>query len=239
VEPWSIRAVNLPEHADNPVHTEAGGRAAGFGGAVVAGTTVYAYLTRPAAQAWGVDWVTGGGADVRFRAPVLADEPIDILPVEPDHDRWTVEARGAGTVRAVATFRRRAEPPGPPAGERLEPLVAEMSDRWTGYAARAGEDLALYGDGRLVHPVVWPSLANRVVARQLVDGPWIHTRSVIRHLGPVHPGDAVLVEAWLVDRHDSRAGERAVADVRMSVEGRAVAAVEHEAIVRPRSPDPA
>ncbi|MDW3220041.1 MAG: hypothetical protein R8F63_15615 [Acidimicrobiales bacterium] len=52
LEPWSIAAVNLAEHADNPVHTEAGGRAAGYDGAVVAGTTIYAYLTRPAAAAW-------------------------------------------------------------------------------------------------------------------------------------------------------------------------------------------
>ena len=42
-------AVNLPEHADNPVHTVEGGLAAGYDGAVVAGTTVFAYLTRPVA----------------------------------------------------------------------------------------------------------------------------------------------------------------------------------------------
>ena len=41
MKPWSINAVNLPEHDDNPVHTIAGGLAAGFGGAVVAGATIF------------------------------------------------------------------------------------------------------------------------------------------------------------------------------------------------------
>jgi acyl dehydratase len=234
VEPWSIRVVNLPEHADNPVHTEAGGRAAGFGGAVVAGTTVYAYLTRPVAAAWGRDWVATGAAEVRFRAPVLADEPIDIVPRAGDDGAWTIEARGGGTVRALATVERGHRAPPVPAGQRLDPLVAELGDRWAGYAARAGEDLALYGAEGIVHPVVWPSLANRIFAVQLVDGPWVHTRSVIRHLDVARPGEVALVEAWLVERFDSRAGERARVDVRVSVDGRPVATIDHEAIIRPR-----
>ncbi|SVB41331.1 uncharacterized protein METZ01_LOCUS194185, partial [marine metagenome] len=39
---WSVRARNLPEHARNPIHTDEGGRAAGFDAALVAGVTVYA-----------------------------------------------------------------------------------------------------------------------------------------------------------------------------------------------------
>ena len=39
---WSVQARNLPEHASNPIHTDEGGRAAGFDAALVAGVTVYA-----------------------------------------------------------------------------------------------------------------------------------------------------------------------------------------------------
>ena len=92
LEPWAIAAVNLAEHADNPVHTEAGGLAAGYDGAVVAGTTIYAYLSRPAAAAWGEDWVLGGTATVRFRCPVLADEQVNVEPIDAT-DGWTIEAR--------------------------------------------------------------------------------------------------------------------------------------------------
>ena len=224
---WSIAAVNLPEHADNPVHTVEGGRAAGYDGAVVAGTTVFAYLTRPVAEAWGREWVVGGGHEVWFRGPVLADERVTVAG-GPDEVTATVGAR----LCARLVPERRAEPPHEPMGDRLEPLVVELDDRWTGYAARAGEDLTLYDEMDLVHPVVWPSLANRVFATQLVDGAWVHTRSRIRHLGEVAPGATVVVESWELDRFSTRTGERAVVDMRMTVEGRLVGAVEHEAIVR-------
>ena len=125
-----------------------------------------------------------------------------------------------------------SEAPAEPTGERLEPLVVELGDRWAGYAMRAGEDLGLYADEGLVHPSVWPTLANRVFATQLVDGAWVHTRSRIRHRGAVAPGDTVVVESWEIDRFSTRSGERAVVDMRMTVDDRLVCAVEHEAIVR-------
>lgn len=230
---WSIGAVNLAEHADNPVHTRDGGLAAGYTGAVVAGTTVYAYLTRPAAQAWGVPWVGGGTAAVRFHAPVIEDDHVDVVPVEHAPGRWAIEARTpAGVCATLLVGLAPAAPPRVPTGERLEPLVEVLGDRWAGYAGRIGEDLDLYSASDIVHPVVWPSLANRVFATQLVDGAWVHTRSRIRHLGVAAPGDTALVEGWLVDRFTTRAGERAVVDVRISVDNRSVAAIEHEAIVR-------
>jgi len=72
---WSVQARNLPEHASNPIHTDEGGRAAGFDAALVAGVTVYAYVTRPIVEAWGPGWLAEGGATVEFLAPVQADGP--------------------------------------------------------------------------------------------------------------------------------------------------------------------
>lgn len=227
--PWSIRAVNLAEHADNPVHTVAGGLAAGFDGAVVAGTTIYAYLTRPAAAAWGEEWVARGGAEVRFMGPVLADEALEIQP-----DGQELLANVDGVAKASCRVTRREERPvstDPPDGDRLEPLVVELGDRWTGYAARAGEGLGLYADRGIVHPVVWPSLANRVFAMQLVTGPWVHTRSRIVHQGLAAPGEVAVIESWVTRRFTTRSGERAVAEVRITVDDRPVAVLEHEAIV--------
>ncbi len=224
---WTIEAVNLPEHADNPVHTVEGGKAAGYDGAVVAGTTIFAYLTRPVAEAWGREWVTGGGHEVWFRGPVLADETV-LVGGGPDEVTATVGDR----LCARLVPERRSTPPHEPMGDRLEPLVVELGDRWAGYAARAGEDLPLYAAEHLVHPAVWPSLANRVFATQLVDGAWVHTRSRIRHLGAAAPGDTVVVESWELDRFSTRSGERAIVDMRMTVDDRLVCAVEHEAIVR-------
>ena len=80
LETWTVLARNLPEHADNRIHTDAGARAAGFPAALVAGVTTYAYLTHPIVAAWGLDWVANGGGEVRFDAPVFDHEDGDVHP---------------------------------------------------------------------------------------------------------------------------------------------------------------
>ena len=40
---WSIAAVNLPEHADNPVHTVEGGLAAGYDGVAGVGAPLISH----------------------------------------------------------------------------------------------------------------------------------------------------------------------------------------------------
>ena len=73
---WTVRARNLPEHARNPIHTDAGAQAAGFPRALVAGVTTYAYLTHPVVAAWGESWLGGGAAEVRFRRPLFDGDDV-------------------------------------------------------------------------------------------------------------------------------------------------------------------
>jgi acyl dehydratase len=232
---WSVQARNLPEHASNPIHTDEGGRAAGFDAALVAGVTVYAYLTRPIVEAWGPGWLADGGALVEFLAPVQAGDPVDCVPATPTET-------GSVEVMALVDGESRARCtawPGPPdvAGqdrpldERLEPHVEPLIGGWADYGLRAGDDLDLYAEAGIVHPAVWPALANGVVTRHLVDGAWIHTRSRIRHHGVARVGAVATVQATVVDRFDTRSGTRAVLDVTISADGSLVATIEHEAIV--------
>ena len=106
-----------------------------------------------------------------------------------------------------------------------------MTGGWADYGLRAGDDLGLYAEDGIVHPAVWPALANGVMTRHLVDGAWVHTRSRIRHHGIAHVGATATVQATVVDRFESRSGRRAVLDVAISVDGALVATIEHEAIV--------
>jgi acyl dehydratase len=232
---WSVQARNLPEHASNPIHTDEGGRAAGFDAALVAGVTVYAYLTRPIVEAWGPGWLADGGALVEFLAPVQARDLIDCVPEAPT-EAGSVEVMalvgGGERVRCTAW-------PGPPdwtdrgrpLHEQLEPHEEPLTGGWADYGLRAGDDLGLYAEDGIVHPAVWPALANGVMTRHLVDGAWIHTRSRIRHHGIAHVGATATVQATVVDRFESRSGRRAVLDVAISVDGALVATIEHEAIV--------
>ncbi len=228
--PWSATAPNLPEHGDNPIHTDAGARAAGYPRAVVAGTTVYAHMTHPPAAAWGLDWLGRGGAEVRFLDAVLADDQVDYTVAAAD-GAWVVEARTGGAVRASCRVWTEATVAPPSSGEPLEPMTFTLDPPWAAYGIRAGDDLGLYHEHDVVHPAAWPSLANRVMRTQLVRGPWIHTRSHIAHVGLARPASTAVVESTVIDRYTTRMGRRAVVDVRISVDGRPVCALEHEAIV--------
>ncbi len=227
---WSAIAPNLEEHRDNPIHTDAGAREAGYPAALVAGTTVYALLIHPPAAAWGLDWIAGGGSEVRFVDAVLADDQVECV-VSGEGDRWVVDARSRGAVRATCTVRRAAAPPEVRDGEELPPLTVVLDDHWAGYGARSGDDLTIYDEGSIVHPSVWPCLANRMMKLHLVSGPWIHTRSSIVHLGAASRGSSATVRAAVVDRFETRTGKRAVVDMRISADGVDVCAIEHEAIV--------
>ena len=223
---WSTTAVNLPEHADNPIHTDAGARAAGFESALVAGVTTYAYLTHVPATAWGLDWIGHGGAEVRFLRPVLAGDRVDCLV----GDDGRVVASVDGEERVAATFVERAPTVERRDGDLLEPVELVLGARWADYGVRSGDDCPLYLRESIVHPTTWPRIANGICHTQLVVGSWIHTRSRITHLGLALIGSTVRAESRLVDRFDSRSGVRSVIDVWITADGTPVAHLEHEAI---------
>jgi acyl dehydratase len=65
-----VRARNLFPDSSNRIHDDAVARQHGFAGALVAGVTIYGYLTRIAVEAWGIDWLRRGTATVRFTRPI-------------------------------------------------------------------------------------------------------------------------------------------------------------------------
>lgn len=232
LQTWTTTAVNLPDHADNPVHTDAGARAAGFERALVAGTTVYAYMTHPVVSAWGTDWLAAGGGEVRLRQPVFDRDTVDCTVAAVDgHDGPAIRAEVAGEVRATLALWRERAAPAMRDGESLSPLAVELTEDHVDYGLRAGDDHVVYTQQRIVPPVTWATLANQVFLQNLVTGPWVHVRSKIFHQGLARIGETVAIESVLVKRFDTRAGERALVDMRFVVDGAAVCTVEHEAIV--------
>lgn len=230
LESWSTTAINLPDHADNKIHTDEGAQAAGFERALVAGTTVYAYMTHPAAAAWGTDWLSSGGGEVRLRRPVFDQDRVECL-ISHEGDNPVVTATVGGDARATLELWRSVEAPAMRDGDELEPVDITLNDTYLDYGARCGDDLTLYAEERIAHPVTWANLANRVFVRNLVTGPWIHTRSKIYHEGLAPAGSHIHVAANLLERFDSRAGERALVDMRVYANDEPVATIEHEAII--------
>lgn len=230
---WSIVAQNLPEHARNPIHTDAGAQAAGFPRALVAGVTTYAYMTHPLVVAWGEDWLTRGGGEIRFRRPVFDQDVLRCVPVfednavlveaitsEPEQPRAIFRAvRDGGEVKPLRD------------GEVLPSKEFELIDTFScDYGSRAGDEFPFYADRGLVHPAVWPALANDIVYNSVARGSWVHMRSIIRHHATAKVGATAELRSVVVRRFESH-GERAVLDVHIVVEGQVVASLEHEAIV--------
>jgi hypothetical protein len=232
LQDWQVVAQNLPEHARNPIHTDAGAQAAGFPRALVAGVTTYAYLTHVPTAAWGLEWVAGGGGEVRFRRPVFDadlvrcrtvagdDCLIEAVTDEPDQPRATFHVVRTG--EALTPLR---------AGEELPEKRVRLTGEWgSDYGVRAGDPLALCPDAGVVHPAVWPALANHLVHTEVARGSWIHTRSIVRHHALAAAGGEAIVRGTVVRRFQSH-GERAVLDVHIEVDGAVVASLEHEAII--------
>ena len=230
---WSVIAQNLPEHARNPIHTDEGAQAAGFARALVAGVTTYAYLTHPVVAAWGLPWVRNGGGEVRFRRPVFALDHLRCAPIVDDNE-LSIHALTNEPEQPRAVFqvvRSSADPVAMRHGEPLADTHIPLAGEWgSDYGSRAGDDFALFAQHGIVHPAVWPALANHVVHTSVARGSWIHTRSIVRHHALARAGAIADVSAVVVRRFESH-GERAVLDVQISVEGVLVATLEHEAIV--------
>ncbi len=246
-QPWTITARNLAEHARNPIHTDAGAQAAGFPRALVAGVTTYAYLTHPVAAAWGMDWVTRGGGEVRFRRPVFDGDTLGCIP----SDSSAVDGAGESLDGVAEIHAITGEPEQPRAvftavlnsaaardlraGEMLPDIEIELSGEWgADYGERAGDPFPLYREHGIVHPAVWPAIANQVVHTQVARGSWIHTRSIISHHGLARVNTRVNVRSRVVRRFEAH-GERAILDVEIRSigpdSGQVLATLEHEAIV--------
>lgn len=234
--PWSIVARNLPDHASNPIHTDAGARAAGFPRALVAGVTTYTYCVHPIAEHWGLEWARSGSAEVSFASPVFDAETLSFPVTFDGADNLHLEVRVDRSDRPLVQVDSRRLASSRPIRSRgetetLEPMTVDLDGEFDPrYAARAGDDLDLFRTAGVVHPGVWPRLANHMFHAQLANGAWIHTRSHIRHHALAPLGAKAVVRGRVFDRFVRR-GLRAVADIEIAVEGVVVASIEHEAII--------
>jgi acyl dehydratase len=234
-----VQAYNTATASTNRIHDDVVAREYGFGGGLVPGVDVYAYMTHVPAEAWGWDWLARGTMRARFRAPVYDGDEIVVVagaPVVAAGGDATVglEVRnGAGELCATGEAGLPAEDvPAPPAArwpsgaQAAAPPVARpdvlapgtalalagrrfSADQAGDYLADVRETLPLYPDRRVAHPGWLLRDANYVLSRNVVLGPWIHVESVVQHHGPVADGEVVEARAT-VTREWEHKGHRFV-----------------------------
>ena len=170
---------------------------------------------------------------MRFRRPVFADDPVRCTPVVAADGSCRIEATTdqPEQPRAVLVAVKQGGPALMRKGDVLPSRRVALTGEWgADYGLRADDDLDVFARLGVVHPAVWPALANAVVHADVARGSWIHTRSIVRHHAVAQAGSIADVHAVVVRRYESH-GERAVLDVQIEVDGALVASLEHEAIV--------
>src|SRR5206468_1694981 len=80
--PYRVAAYNTAHDSENKIHDDATARRFGFGGGLVPGVDVYAYMTHMPVARWGRAWLEGGTAEAAARYLADAHESLPIYAEE-------------------------------------------------------------------------------------------------------------------------------------------------------------
>jgi acyl dehydratase len=247
--PYRVVAYNTAHDSENKIHDDATARRFGFGGGLVPGVDVYAYMTHMPVARWGRAWLEHGTAECRFFKPVYDGETVVVTATEiADGLDIAVESRGetcaSGRASALDTFpsvpQRAERPPADeaslPTGSWLGidpyPVTAEAAAR---YLADAHESLPIYAEEGLIHPRDVLRGGNFVLSRNVALGPWIHVGSRIQHFATAPVGASLAVRAHITGNYEHKGHRFVELDALvLADEARPIARLSHTAIYRPR-----
>ncbi|HEV8307259.1 MAG TPA: MaoC family dehydratase [Methylomirabilota bacterium] len=71
-----LRARTQSRYSANRIHDDTVARTYGYAAGLIAGTTIYGFMTRPLLAAWGPDWLARGSARVRFMRPIYDGDEV-------------------------------------------------------------------------------------------------------------------------------------------------------------------
>ena len=258
---YRLKARNTSTQSENAIHHDDVAKRYGFGGGLVPGVTVYAYLTHPLVEAWGPAWLERGTVSVRFTKPLFdGDEAViaGIAERSGPGATATVTARnGSGADCSVATAALPPAPGGAPDATmyRAAPLPAERppalaanlavgtvmgspvnrydEERAAEWLGKVTDGLPLYrGRDAFVHPAFYLDQANKALSLNVRLGPWIHVGSVIQHFSAARLGETLATRGRVRSVFEKKGREFVELDLLISADDRPVAQVFHTAIYR-------
>jgi acyl dehydratase len=251
-----VVAFNTATASENRIHDDEVAASLGFGGGLVPGVDVYAYLCRPIVELWGADFCASGSATVRLDRPVHDGETVEIRAELDDGGVVRAEAHtvngNCASLEASVDLTRPAPPASGPAPLPAERPAASPESLPEGsvlgsYTTRCStSDLGRYlvdmRDGTsplvgvgLVHPAWLLRPTNHILSNNVVLGPWMHVGSVIHHHRAVELGEELAVEGSVKRNYEHKGHRFVVLDVVMVDADRSVCCVvEHTAIYEPR-----
>ena len=255
--PYQVEAYNTAKVSENKIHDDAVARKFGFGGGLVPGVDVYAYMTHLPVERWGRAWLERGTAECRFSKPVYDGDRVTVTAAEADGNLdIKLECRGVLCATGSASLSDAAPPPALAAfhavAERAERPPADETSlavgTWLGvvpveataelaaqYLCDVRETSSLYASEGLVHPVAVLRMCNFALTRNVTFGPWMHVGSKIRHFAAARIGDALDVRARVTGNYEHKGHLFVDIDALVLAGGaRPIARVSHISIYRPR-----
>ena len=255
--PYHVEAFNTAKVSENKIHDDEVARKFGFGGGLVPGVDVYAYMTHLPVERWGREWLERGTGECRFSKPTYDGDEVTVSASESDGALdIKLECRGVLCATGTATL------PPPAAAPSLGefPKVAERTSRptadekslavgaWLGiepivatpelaaeYLRNVRETSPLYEREALVHPVVVLRMCNFVLTRNVTFGPWMHVGSKIRNFSAARVGDSLGVRAKVTGNYEHKGHLFVDIDALvLADDARPIARVQHVSIYRPR-----
>jgi hypothetical protein len=224
---YSVEAYNTAKASENKIHDDAIAKKFGFGGGLVPGAIVYAYMTHLPIERWGRDWLERGTAECRFAKPVYDGDRVTVTASE-TAGGLDIKLECRGVVCATGTAALPDAPPPPPALADFRDVPQRPTrppadptslavDTWLGidpvvvtpeliaqYVGEARETSPLYTRDGLLHPVLVPHIGNFALNRNVTLGPWMHVGSKIQHFAAARLGDALTVRARVVANYEHK-----------------------------------
>src|SRR5258707_15848376 len=80
--PYHVVAFNTAKVSENKIHDDEVAKKFGFGGGLVPGVDVYAYMTHLPVERWGRAWLEHGTAECRFSKPVYDGDRVTVSASE-------------------------------------------------------------------------------------------------------------------------------------------------------------
>ena len=244
--------MNTAADSENKIHDDHVAANYGFRGGLVPGVTVYGYMTMPVLEHFGEEWLERGAMSVRFKEPVYEGEDVAIASTVDESGRLTVSVEN-GRAAGLAWMERDRMPP------RVEDYPAlEMTphDRRPGASTETLAqgavlgtltttlDLAMatmsaplparIGEARLAHPAILLALANEILVRNFVLGPWIHAASEVTNFSAARDGETLEVRGKVEETYERKGHQFVVLNLLTLSGTRVIQAVRHTAIWKPR-----
>ncbi len=236
---YRTRAINSVRDSENRIHADNVALQYGFRAGLVAGVTIYGYMTEPII-AHAPEWQVGGAMQVRLLEPFFDnDEVIIKAEAQPDGSITVIAERATGNVCARGTVLVNPAATDPP------PVIPEapLPSRDQRPAASAANVIPGALLGSFTAALESDSqekllqLSNEILIQNFRLGPWLHVSSDVRNWSAVRPGETVSVRGRVVDRFDRKGHEFVVADIMLIANGsRLIQTVRHTAIYRLRPP---